>query len=173
MITLPLGDGLHALVDDADAALVEGRDWWAIKRGARDYAVTVINNRIVYLHRHLFGLAPGDPRQVDHRHGNTLDNRRSLSLILLTKARSSSRAAQAAKQTGRGTSAFPGVSRETRARKWKAQIRDGRAGKFLGYYDVEEAAAVAYLNARERLNRPPPDLSADLLLRLAPYGYSL
>src|SRR5258708_35597621 len=76
--TIPLTQGKFAVVDAQDAALLAGYRWTAIPSNNTWYAKTHAGGKTIYMHRLiLFGEAQSaDPRKVDHRNGNGLDNRR-------------------------------------------------------------------------------------------------
>lgn len=67
---LPLVDGLYATVDDADFEFLSRLPWKVtLNKSGRAYAVLMIS-----MHRLIMGLPEG--RQVDHKNGDSLDNRR-------------------------------------------------------------------------------------------------
>jgi hypothetical protein len=78
----------------------------------------------------------GNGRGIDHKNGNTLDNRKEN----LRFATHSQQAANRFKT--RGTSQFKGVQR--RGDKWRAQIGFRRQVYYLGSFVDEEDAARAY-----------------------------
>ena len=84
--------------------------------------------------------------KVDHRDGNTLDNRRE-NLRVATAAQN---VRNARKKRSATTSRYKGVF-FTRGRKgrslskpWQAQIRRGGKNRYLGCFETAEAAALAY-----------------------------
>ena len=82
MVEIPLTRGMVALVDDADAELVQGWRWQAVPRDKCWYAAArkhVLGSghkhqRSVHVYMHRL-ILPGVPR-VDHRDGNGLNNQR-------------------------------------------------------------------------------------------------
>lgn len=97
------------------------------------------------MHRRIMGLADDDPHEVDHINRNKFDNRRA-NLRLATRGQN---AQNVTKRAGT-TSAYRGVSWNTRKSKWVAMIKvDGRA-MWLGYHVEEEEAARVARAARER-----------------------
>lgn len=147
-VAIPLsgkrGRGLFATVDDADLHMVDGSSWLVdregyVLRGGRAGQATLI-------HRVIFGLAVGDPRQVDHIDGDPLNNQRS-NLRIVTPAQQMQN-----KKSYRGsTSAHRGVSWNTKLQKWVAQIQANGKNKHLGCFLSEEDAARCAREARERL----------------------
>lgn len=77
-----------AEIDDADYDFVKGYKWAATKRGFKLYVRGSVNGRDVLLHRFLMGEPAG--MCVDHRNGDTLDNRRSSNLRVCTKGQNTS-----------------------------------------------------------------------------------
>lgn len=122
------------LIDAADLPVVAQYKWglgngYAVARGGR-----------LAMHRLILGLNKGDPREGDHRHHNTTDNRRSeLRIATSSQNKMNTRG----KISGR-TSRFKGVHFDSTKRRWTAQIKIGDKHKFIGRYITEEAAASAY-----------------------------
>jgi HNH endonuclease len=75
-IRIELTRGEWALIDAADLPLVAQYSWHATPRqtGEGYYAATHVNGTTLYMHRLL--AAPPAGKEVDHRNGQTLDNRR-------------------------------------------------------------------------------------------------
>src|SRR5262245_1030398 len=80
-VKIPLTRGMVALVDAEDAERVRAYRWCAQLRGKRVYAARSAGARkaLIYMHRMILNVdgTPGIKRQVDHRNGNGLDNRRA------------------------------------------------------------------------------------------------
>ena len=79
MIKIPLTQKRFALVDDCDSHLAEFK--WFLKNGGQGYAVRNVvrpdgKTRMMFLHHAIVGF-PLNRFKVDHRDGNSLDNRRS------------------------------------------------------------------------------------------------
>lgn len=123
----------HALIDDADAALVAPLRWGLHNAG---YAARKENGRRILMHRLILGLVHGDGFETDHINRDKLDNRRS-------NLRVCTRAENAQNQPSRGgSSQYRGVSRVKGA--WCAGVTCG--GRFIhlgAYADEFEAACVA------------------------------
>jgi hypothetical protein len=128
-----------ALVDDEDYERVAARKW-RLQNGP--YASST-NRPHVLMHRFILD-APPD-RQVDHRNGDKLDNRRS-NLRFCTQSENTANT-MLSRQNKTG---YKGVHPD-RPGRWKAAIGYGPAWTHLGNYTTPEAAAHAYDNAaRER-----------------------
>lgn len=137
----------HVTIDAADAPILREYVWCMDCRG---YAVanTVINGRrtMIYMHRKILGLTPGDGMKADHINRDRLDNRRAN----LRPVPASGNAQNVSSQRG-SSSAYRGVHWDRCTRKWVAQVNMQGKSVSLGYFaDEQEAAAVA-LNARRRL----------------------
>ena len=131
--------GLVALIDDADAELVQRFAWHATRRAQSWYVVnsTYSAERIrgsQYLHALLTGYS-----RTDHANGDGLDNRRS-NLRPATRAQNmhNMRAHRA------GTSRFKGVSWNKQRGLWRASMGFDARQYHLGYFSDETAAARAY-----------------------------
>jgi hypothetical protein len=126
----------ETLVDAADYEQIAG--WRCFLVGDGYVGVTVRTGkrggRKVYLHRVIAGLAPNDPREVDHINRNRLDNRR-------TNLRVASRAEQMQNTSLRSDSAsgFRGVSK--RGHRWRASATVAGKRHELGTYGTPEEAA--------------------------------
>lgn len=130
------------MIDEEDAEEVLARRWCArVGATGKVYALrtrrvfeggSANGNAKVYLHRWLLGEPSGE---VDHRNGDSLDNRR-------TNLRIATRSEQMANCGPRGTSRYRGVS--TRGEKWIATAYKHGSRMWGGTFDTEEDAARAY-----------------------------
>lgn len=146
MIELPLRGrtGLKALLDEEDAAVLEGRPWRPLRQGVLTYARIdeEVNGarKTVYLHREVAALIHGREailgRFVDHENGDGLDCRRR-NLRLCTHAENCFNQFK----RKHGTSPYKGVAWHVIRCSWITQIRVGRVRKWLGDFDDERAAA--------------------------------
>jgi hypothetical protein len=75
-------------------------------------------------------------QHVDHINGNKLDNRKS-NLRIVTNQENCF-------NSSRKTGKYKGVSYVKSRGKWLAQIMKDYKNYFIGYYDTDYAAAVAY-----------------------------
>jgi hypothetical protein len=138
-----LRNKLEVLVDEEDFELLNSFKWGIIKNKTHTYAARGTRKNGVYskilMHRFIMN-APKD-QMVDHRNGNTLDNRKS-NLRLATRAMN----LQNSKLRSDSNCKYKGVSK--RGHKFVARIQvavDKRL--FLGYFKTEEEAAKAYNKA--------------------------
>ncbi len=143
---VPLTQGVEAIVDLADIDLVQSRNWYASKGRHTLYAVSNGERRgsaprapSVQMHRVVLGLAPDDPREVDHIDHDGLNNRRSN----LRPATRSQNSRNMGSPTGARTP-YKGVGWHSRDQSWRAYISIDRRQISLGYFATEEEAARAY-----------------------------
>lgn len=145
-ISIDLGRGYTAWVDHEDAGLTAHR-WFAnVKADGRVYAIR--NRKVgetgpksVKLHRAVLGET--NPRiLVDHRDGDGLNCRRG-NLRRSTK-RVNARNVTGARK-GRLYSRFYGVTYNSRAKRWVAQLNVNGTNHGLGYFTDEEEAHVVRL----------------------------
>ena len=97
----------------------------------------------IYMHRQLTGAVKG--QEVDHINGDKLDNR-LCNLRLCTSQQNKYN-----RKSSWGSSKFKGVTFNKRAKKWAANIKDNKY-MFLGYFEKEEEAALAYNREAARLH---------------------
>ena len=136
-------------VSREDCARVEAAGPWCVHRGSRTfYAKRYIRRDGRYtaerLHRFVLGLAPGDPREVDHIDGNGLNNARE-NLRVVTRAEQCQNMVRPP-----GTSRHRGVCWDKATGKWLAQLqvkgRQLRLGRFQSEVDAARAARRARTN---------------------------
>jgi hypothetical protein len=152
-VRIPLPQGLHAIVDAADAPHVLQYRWHLKTQTARPdhiYAQTSVRHpdgrkTSVLLHRWLMEARQGEV--VDHVNGNTLDCRRK-NLRLATSRGNSTNVTSSKNQKLGG---YKGVSWNKNAGKWEAGICAGEIkanGKrrriYLGLFENEKDSARAY-----------------------------
>ena len=144
-LSIPLGRGLVAIIDEADLAKVSGREWRAQTNGPKDrrriYAVSGNprdpSDPLIFMHR-LIANTPGD-LETDHRNRNTLDNRRD-NLRPCTSSQN-----QANRGPNRNnTSGYRGVSWCKADQCWVATIRVNYRKIWLGRFVEIEDAVAAY-----------------------------
>ncbi|MGU3661083.1 HNH endonuclease [Methylobacterium fujisawaense] len=134
---LPVCGDAGFVVDEGDASLVAGLSWHRTgTKGGKVYAQTKVKGKRVLLHRLLLN-APAD-LEVDHRDGDTRNNRRS-NLRIATHAQNMANR----RMLRNNTSGFRGVSFRV-GRGWCAEIYANGVRKHLGYFREAVIAARAY-----------------------------
>jgi len=136
----------YALVDAADADWVN--QWrWCLTAGYASRGMRVNGrSRVVYLHRELLALTPGDAFDGDHINRNKMDNRRN-NLRALPKGKNLQNVSS---QEG-STSRHRGVYWNKKAGKWTAQIGINGRSTYLGLFLREDDAAEAARAAQRRV----------------------
>jgi hypothetical protein len=148
MATIQLSQGKTAIVDDSDLKLLSRFTWYARKCSGRFYAVTAENvgggkTQSTYMHR-LLTQAPSSV-VVDHRNGNTLDNRRGNFRLCSQAQNVCNRRANKGKRF-KGVTLLSGKN----AGRFLARIQYQRKSYSLGIFDTAEDAARSYdAKARE------------------------
>jgi hypothetical protein len=138
----------YALVDADDLPGLSA--WrWSYSGGAAVRAVRIDGrSRTVLMHRQIMGLEHGDPREVDHRNADRLDNRRSNLRVCSHAENHQNRSAVEG-----ASSRFRGVCWDRRMGRWQAKVKLNGRTNFLGYYEIEEDASAAV--ERFRAERMP------------------
>lgn len=140
-----LTQGKVTLVDDADYEWLNQYNWYAAKQHSGNYyavrQIPTVNGKqnTIFMHRQILGLEWKNKQQGDHQNHNTLDNRQD-NLRICTNQQN-----QMNQKPKRNTSSqFKGVSWNKNAKKWQANIRINKELKHLGYWILEEVAALRY-----------------------------
>jgi len=148
MKSIPLSQGLFAIVDDDDYERLSQFKWHASKEGDTWYAARKNPGGVpstIKMHREILGSAVNVI--VDHRDLNGLNNVRT-NLRECTK--SDNMCNRGANRNN--TSGFKGVCWDKQTSKWLAQITKDGKRKCLGRFASAEAAHRAYCVAAEALH---------------------
>lgn len=139
------------LVDDADFEALNAYTWCLDGKGYARRAEPIRpqnpKQRIVYMHRQILCLVPGDGKQVDHINGNPLDNRRANLRVCTQTENKRNRGAQINNNSG-----FKGVSFHKQRRKWAAQVTADGKQKYLGLFETPQLAHEMYCLAADMLH---------------------
>ena len=151
MKKIKLTQGKEAIVDDEDYERLMEHRWHAAKAGNKYYAVrslpTQSNGTRKRLKMHRAIINPSKGMEVDHKNGNTLDNRKE-NLRECTRQQN-----QANRMLGKdNTSGYKGVCYMKKkksminehSKPWVAQIKHNQKKIYLGIYKTKEEAARAY-----------------------------
>ncbi len=138
-----LSQGLVAIVDDEDVALVERYKWCAHEHGhpgkpCYEAITNLGGGRQLRMHRLIMDAPAG--MVVDHINGDQLDNRRANLRVCTYRQNQHNRHHVK-------LSHFPGVSLNRQRSRWRAFIRLDGKKTYLGSFLTEEQAAAAYRNA--------------------------
>ena len=139
-----------ALIDDKDFPLISEYKWRACKNRDTYYAMAHIrkNGKRTGLLMHRLILNAPKEMETDHINHNGLDNRRS-NLRFATNQQNSFN--QKINKKKSSSSEYKGVSWNKRDKKWYAQIYIDYKLHYLGYFDDEQDAALAYNEAAKKL----------------------
>lgn len=149
---IPLTKGYVALVDEEDYERISAYKWFACVKPHGVYAARRtgwVDGRRGYIpmHRAVLGDPPAEQLTVDHIDPNrTLDNRRSNLRWADHRGQMANR-----RRPSNNTSGHKGVSWNSNAGKWMAQIQHCKKSINLGYYDTPELASKAYAAASAKL----------------------
>lgn len=129
-------------VDQEDYDRLSKHKWYAYKHGYTYYAFTRINKKIVLMHRFILGVWFKEI-EIDHINGVGIDNRKE-NLRICTHSQNMHN-----RKTW-GKSSYLGVSFNSGINKYGSVIHRDKTRYFLGYYESERIAALAYdLKAKE------------------------
>jgi len=143
---IALTQGLYTIVDGEDFERLNQFKWYANKTrsgymAARTQYLGMKNGKQIQkkilMHRQIMKTPKG--METDHQDHEQLNNRKS-NLRICTKSQNQHN--QLLKKNG--TSIHRGVSWNKRDRKWQAHIRVNYKDIWLGYFDSEIEAAIAY-----------------------------
>jgi hypothetical protein len=148
---------LFLLVDDKDFARISKHRWSAMPSGRTVYAKSTSFGSTVLAHQliartwspsYLFpGVIPSP--HVDHRNGDGLDCRRRNLRVCSVAQNQANSVGQPDRRKSKYKGVAPGNGRMVG--KWRASITQGGKQKHLGYFVEEEAAALAYNTAAQKL----------------------
>lgn len=126
------------LIDDEDISLFESHTWHLHK----GYVCTNIKKKSTVPFHRLVLNANNSKHHVDHKNGNTLDNRKSNLRFATIAENARNRPFQKNNKTG-----YKGVYPRKDASTFRAQIRYQGKKYGLGSYKTAKEAALAYNNA--------------------------
>ncbi len=133
---IPLTRGYFAIVDADDYERLNQYKWHVKVKSNGHYAYRTQGRKKIAMHRQILN-APPD-MYCDHINHNGLDNRKA-NLRLCTPQQN----AYNRKPLDR-TSRYKGVFWNSEMRKWRTEIKHNSQTIFIGYFDYEADAAIAY-----------------------------
>lgn len=139
MKEIQLTQGKIAIVDDEDYDLVSKHKWHYIRKqcSSPGYASTHIDRKCISMHR-LIVVASGG-KVIDHKNGDTLDNRRSN--LRICEHRENIRNQRKRKPS---LSKYKGLAKGKGRKYWQVQIGVNGKKITVGNFEDEEEAARAY-----------------------------
>jgi hypothetical protein len=145
-VQIPLTNGGHAMVDQADAGEILKHRWYRLDTKNKQYATRTVRTgegpRTVYMHRQLLGAKDGE--FVDHRDLDGLNNSRDNLRIATPTQNARNSRKKVATRFGQPTSKFKGVHLDSRTGRYQAKIYLGSKGLYLGTFDDPVLAAQEY-----------------------------
>jgi hypothetical protein len=152
-----LTEGKFTIVDPDVFYQFNAFDWLTAGRDDNLYAARVIRSKTgrlntIYMHREIFFTLSEHSESnglVDHKNTNSLDNRRQ-NLRLATHSQNSCNTRRDKSNT---YSRYRGVSFSKRKSKWFSAIRANGRKLWLGYFNNEIDAAVAYDEAARKYHK--------------------
>jgi hypothetical protein len=149
MKEIRLTQGRVALVDDEDYEYLNQWNWCLIEKKDKNlfYAARKVKNRrLILMHRVILGLT--DPNIFgDHVDRNGLNNQRN-NLRVATHSQNCTNV----KKYKNASSKYKGVSWHKASKKWVAQIQKDKKVLYLGGFEKEIDAAIAYNNATNSIH---------------------
>lgn len=139
---IPLTRGKFAIVDAEDFNELSKHKWQAACSRKKWCVMKAKPTRLM----HRFIIKPTKEQEIDHRNGNGLDNRKA-NLRICTHIQNM----QNLKPRKGISSPYKGVSWKKQYKKWCVRIQLNGKSTFLGYFNNEIAAAVAYDTAAIKL----------------------
>ena len=146
---IALTKGQFAIVDAEDFSWLKQWKWVAgwNKTSFSYYAYRQNKGFTTYMHREILNLTKGDKLICDHINHDTLDNRRE-NLRICTSSQNN---AHSKKQTG-SKSALKGASWHSQTDKWTAEIWHQGKKIYLGFFDTDLLAHLAYVKASKEIH---------------------
>jgi len=163
-----LGEGRFAIVDQEDFYRLNNFQWGAKGEDQLIYAMRFViepnkKGKIVSMHREMMNAPKG--LLVDHRNGDTLDNRRS-NLRLATHSQNMSNRGKLKKNA---TSQYIGIHIEKSSGRWVVKTSHNNKSIWIGRFDDEidaarayDRAAIKYHGEFARLNFPREDYKDEI-----------
>ena len=134
---IPLTQGKFAIVDAEDYERLAQYKWYAVKKGHRFYAYRTKDHKSIGMHRDVMNAAKG--LVVDHIDGDGLNNCKSKLRVCTYAENTLNRWPRC-----NGRSRYKGLSWQKRTGKWEVRITKCGKRTYLGTFEDEIKAAMAY-----------------------------
>lgn len=149
--SIPLTQGLFAIVDEEDFDQLNLYKWYASKRSnggyvaMRDERKRGVYHRHIYMHREIMK-TPSD-QMTDHRNGDGLNNQK----CNLRNCSRKENQRNKRRMSSLNSSGVRGIFWEKSCNRWRAQISIDNKNKHLGVFKSKEDAQAVYIEASKSI----------------------
>ena len=142
-MSIPLSQGLYAIVDGKNYERLSMHKWHAAENGKTYYAGRYIRRKskrtTISMHREILGLCFGDGKKTDHVNHCGLDNREQNIRVCTHQQNMCNRELQS-----NNTSGYAGVYWYKQSKKWSAIIKNNGILNYLGLFNSKKEAIRTY-----------------------------
>lgn len=150
---IKLTQGKYTIVDDEDYIFLNRLDWNYLPPNNKDKLECAIRcyispqGRTIEITMHSLLIKNKKQCTIRHKNGKGLDNRKSNLEIISYSIRGHSK-----RKNRKKISKYKGVSKTTNSKKqWRAEIMKNKKSYFLGNFETDKKAALAYNKKAEEL----------------------
>lgn len=134
-----------AIVNKEDYPILSRYNWQTLRRRNGDF-YAVRKSCAVYMHREVLRCRADE--EIDHRNGDTLDNRRDNLRRATRETNQANRGRQRNNKSG-----FKGVSWSKGTKKWIVFLQTKKKKMYLGQFDSKILAAKTYDKAAQKYHK--------------------